>query len=1382
MSKKNRKRKLEGDDQSMVDWEQENIFPEKIKNEMETMWEIPQIFHFLHLAKEALNIPHLSMYEMERMLLIPRASKQLANIMTSLLSSPMTKAKLRKIPPMPYEFWTNILAYKMKSWFKIYEAKHQNAIKVLETIGVEPEFWNVFPDAPLLNGKDFEELTFKQKVWLLKTVCDTVMHTRKTVQEEIAKQPWENQFETVLGIDRYGARYIYFPQFLKSDLRIYRHCLDNKILSTVKPIKPKLKTELENKTLNENDSVKKKTKYRRRKSRWSNGLPPKSKKKISKCDDKLVNDCKCTSDSAIGSLINEDTNFSSTSTCSNNNNNNSTSNNNNNDNNSNNNNNINLDIINVERLRSSSKCSKDASQKTCCKSTKSSGYDTSNSNHVISGKRLSQKMFKGFSDSSNNVKCDIEIINGILSNLKSETNEEKVTGDNDISLIHASKNKLKLNPTRQQYLDSMDLQINKDNSVDRTIDNLSTTSKTDDEKLNEIISAENLKLNDKCSNDIHNVRKTHQISITSKSDDEKLNESRTHTCSQEDNFSEKKTGSRVLRQNGKFKEQKSDNESDQTSKTNEIELFDDKDLSLSELRSMLQKEAMEDDFSFDENSENGKYNLRKLNNKKTNDSKYETDDFNVMLLELSTSKFQLVADSLNSLRDLISSFSQKSNNPSTDTDTDAELMPPCEVKLVKRMTELLTSLEEIEPALRDSMKRARGKLQKEWTNLKEGAEDQDSSGEGLGSNWWVLGSQGCQLPTSGDATLQALPQLTVSSAGSQNISNKNDEEIIKCTEHSKNVEQECKEPQNENSQNEIQREQSERDESNAQENTGIEAETKEDSSEEEHQTRRVLRARGVSSYTEQFYSDDDMEENELEEWTDFEAVYAAPSTQTSASTPHFGPKVRYADDRTNEEEDSDQDWILPSSRKRKNKRPSANRRLKSFQHKLQNIKVDALQDAAESKITSSSNNKNNEKERPKIKEIQICKPKKSINSKSSNNNIEENQKAMVENNSKEIVPSTEINCKVENVASVHSELDIKDEGPIYDSVPNQIDNNYATNFNSNYVMLKADHNPMNYYVMQPNSTTVVSQNAIVQSGPVVSSIIPPIQHGYYVQGAQNYIIQNPQSNFVPSQPFQPQGPQMITPQQFVSHPGYVPYMVSTAQPGYATTDSQIISQDISQNTSFPVHPNPAPLTRPSQNRYSIPRQNYPHPNGAVIRSSMPIRGNISRSNNSRTTKNIQQQRNTTIRMQKPKKPQTSSENTGQKTTSLIVLSDSDDEIEMIITEKTSHNPESDGEKTKTSRKNTMQARQKPMVTSDLTIKPTKGTIPPQIIQRMNQGGISITPVKPTPPVQNTNTQLVVVVNETGSHYALALPNGSKLILTPEQVAQIRASNGGKLIL
>lgn len=1332
MSKKNKKRKLEEEEQSMVDWEQENIFPEEIKNEMESMWEIPQIFHFLHLAKEALNIPHLSMYEMERMLLIPRASKQLANIMTSLLSSPMTKAKLRKIPPMPYEFWTNILAYKMKSWFKMYEAKHQNAVKILETIGVEPEFWNVFPDAPLLNGKDFEELTFKQKVWLLKTICDTVMHSRKTVQEEVAKQPWEDQFETVLGTDRYGARYIYFPQFLKSDLRVYRHCLDNKILSTVKPIKPKQKTELENKVFISNELIKKKTKHRKRKSRWSNGLPPKSRRKTSKSDEKHLNDCKCSSDSAISSLTNEDTNFNSTSTCSNNNNSNNT--------------------VNMERSRSSSKCSEinTMSDKTYCKNTNSNGYDTNNS-------------IRGLPD----------IINGLLNDLKSGTSEEKSAEDNDMSLTHVSQDKLKLNSTKQQYLDAMNLHINRNDSVERTVDNLSSISKTDDEKLNEIISGENLKLNDKSSN-ICDVRETRRISITSKSDDEKLSETRTHVFKQDDvNLSEEKMESRVTRRNGRFiKEQKLSNEqSDQTCKDETV--CNDKDLSLSELRSMLQKEAMDDDFSFDENSE-VKYNLRKSRHAKLERWKQRTEDFSAMLSELSVSKFQLVANSVSSLRDLISTFS-KNSNPSIDTDGETELIPSCEIKLVKRMTELLSSLEEIEPTLRDSTKRARGKLQKEWTNFKEGsAEDQDSSGEGLGSNWWVVGSQGCQLPSSGDATLQTLSQPTISSASFQNVPNKNEEESICKAERSKNFDPECKESQYESLRNQTQREQSGRNKSNDQENAGTEEKTKEDSSEKEQQTRRVLRARGISSYTEQLYSDDDIEENELEEWTDVEAVYAAPSAQTGSSTSYLAPKVRHTNDRANEEEDSDQDWILPSSRKRKNKRPSANRRLKSFQHKLQSIKVDALQDAAESKLTPP-HNISNEKESPKIKEIQICKPKISTNSEPSNSNKIENQEAVVANNSKESVLFTGVNCKVENVVSVHSELDIKDEGPIYDSAPS-FDSSYTVN--SNYVMLKTEPNPMNYYVMQPNSATVVPQNAIVQS-PMVSSIIPPIQQGYYVQGAQNYIIQNPQSNFVPSHPFQPQGPQMIAPQQFINHSSYVPYMVTTTQPQsqyITTTNQQIVSQNVPENPTFPVHSNSTSISKPSQNRYPAPKQNYPHLNGVVTKSNTLVRGNAARP---RVVKNVQRTPNASVRMLKPRKSSTPPVNTGQKTTSLIVLSDSDDEIEMIITEKTS--PETEVEKTKTiPKKNTVQTRQKPTVTSDVTVM--KSRIPPQILQRMNQGGISITPVKSTPPAQNTNTQLVVVVNETGSHYALALPNGSKLILTPEQVAQIRASNGGKLIL
>ncbi|XP_076678003.1 uncharacterized protein LOC143374055 isoform X2 [Andrena cerasifolii] len=1376
MSKRSRKRKAEEEEQSMVDWEQENIFPDEVKAEMESMWEIPQVFHFLHLAKDTLNIPHLSMYEMERMLLMPRASKQLANIMTSLLSSSTTKAKLRKIPSMPYEFWTNILAYKMKSWFKVYEAKHRDAVKVLETIGVEPQFWNVFPDAPLLNGKDFEELTFKQKVWLLKTVCDTVMHTRKTVQEEIAKQPWEDQFETVLGTDRHGARYTYFPQFLKTDLRVYRHCLDNEILSTVKPIKPKLKAELETKVQTEQNSLtKKKAKQKRRRSRWSSGMAPRSRRKVIKCGEKNPN--KCISDSKADTLKSENTNPCGTSSCSRNDNNNSST---------SSNNNISLDTVNGNRTKSLSNCSevRTKSEKARCNSEMSNGYDMNSSAEATSD---SSSPFKGFPNTSDD-KCGTEAISGITNDAKSDATEGQGTNDADISLVHTSQGRLESTPTRQ-YADSVDLCADRGEAIDRAVDNLSSISKTDDEKLNEIISAECLKLNDKgCSN--------FAVSTASKSDDEKLNETRTsHSTTEEDNSSEGTERSKTLRHNGQcVKEQKPkaliSNERkvarpvrfNKNSDDKDAEPRDDKDLSLSELRRMLQKEAMDEDFSFDEDTEAGcnSYNFRKIKNERTDGWKQEVENFNEMLMELSVSRFQLVADSVSSFRDLISTFSEKSDSTTADIDDDNEPISPCEAKLIKNMKNLSASLEGMEPALRDSTKKARGKLQKEWTNFKEGSvEDQDSSGEGLGSNWWVLGSQGCPLPNPGDATLQTIPKSALPAAGSQHASNKikNQEEPIDRTEHRSYERQDCTEHQGEDAQSEAQRSQSERGDDNSQESTGVEEETKEEDADGdgEHQTRRVLRARGVSSYTEQFYSDDEIEENELEEWTDVEAVYAAPSAQAGAPSPHFGPKVKHADDRT-KEEDSDQDWILPGSRKRKNKRPSANRRLKSFQHKLQSIKVDELQEAAESTVAPAPAPAKKEKAKPRIKDVQICKPKKPVEPRAfSANRVAENQEAVVANDPKQAtVPSAETTCKVENIESVHSELDIKDEGPIYDTVPGHFDNSYAAGVNPNYVMVKAGQNPMNYYLMQPTPTTVVSQNTIVQPGPVVSGIVPPIHQGYYVQGGQNYIIQNPQSTFVPPQTFQPQGPQMMTPQQFVGHPGYVPYVV--ARPGFVATDSQVLTQGVSQAPPLTVHSNPSIATRPPHSRHPIPRHGHPHPAGAVIRSSLAIRGNFPRGSNPKT-RSLPQQRGTPVRAQRPRSQGAASENASQKTTSVIVVSDSDDDIEMIITEKAG--PESEAGKAKSpARKNTSPAVQK-ATTKAAT---PKNAISPQIIQRMSQGGISITPVKSAPPVQNPNTQLVVVVNETGSHYALALPNGSKLILTPEQVAQIRASNGGKLIL
>lgn len=633
-------------------------------------------------------------------------------------------------------------------------------------------------------------------------------------------------------------------------------------------------------------------------------------------------------------------------------------------------------------------------------------------------------------------------------------------------------------------------------------------------------------------------------------------------------------------------------------------------------------------------------------------------------------------------------------------------------------------------------------------------EDQDSSSEGgLSSNWWVLGSQGRDpLSVPGDATLQTLPQLTLSSLGTQNgqqqrqstegeNATKNSAEQNRRESREANGNEQRKE--NSEKQSDVETSPTRRDQI---EEGGEKREHKQHGENEnpsndkdaEQQTRRVLRTRGVSSYTEQLYSDDESEEDELEEWTDVEAVYAAPGAQDDTSASHTAPKVRHADGQS-EEEDSDQDWILPGSRKRKNKRSSANRRLKSFQHKVQSITEktgDSRGKHGGSNIDVSATNKED--------------PKQAV---SSANTV----------------------CKLESVKSVHSELDIKDEGPIYESGSNHYEqNNYGpTNPQQNY-----------YYVMQQNPGIAAGGNVMpplgtpmMQQSVIVQGIASPQVQSYYVQpGAQtSYVMQNPQTNFLPVAQQQPvfpqQGPQMIPTQPYVNSVSYVPYMVATTTQPQEYMVASITNQ---QNSSKPQN-------RCNQNnRYTTTsRQNSQHPNGMVIRgNNVPVR-DTQRATSSKPRGNVSQQRTSKSRR---KAPQTSStENSGQKTTSLIVLSDSDDEIEMIITEKTSTEKES---RSVQAQRNVNQSKQKPVITSDITVASAKGVIPPQIIQRMNQGGISITPIKntPPPPTTNGNTQLVVVVNETGSHYALALPNGSKLILTPEQVAQIRASNGGKLIL
>jgi len=50
----------------------------------------------------------------------------------------------------------------------------------------------------------------------------------------------------------------------------------------------------------------------------------------------------------------------------------------------------------------------------------------------------------------------------------------------------------------------------------------------------------------------------------------------------------------------------------------------------------------------------------------------------------------------------------------------AEVTPLCEIKLIKKLTELLNSVEPVETTTKDATRKAKAKLQREWSNFKEG--------------------------------------------------------------------------------------------------------------------------------------------------------------------------------------------------------------------------------------------------------------------------------------------------------------------------------------------------------------------------------------------------------------------------------------------------------------------------------------------------------------------------------------------------------------------------------------------------------------------------------------------------------------------------------------
>ncbi|KAL4119024.1 hypothetical protein QTP88_011897 [Uroleucon formosanum] len=201
--------------EEILSWENKVNFYDVFHQYIRSMWELPEIGNFLAILFKKLDLDIINQGEIERMFLMPKESTTMGKVMTTLLM-PVKKTKcIGQV--MPYKVWSKKLSKKVSDWCKVYHTKNQNKVIAMNLLGIHPDFWTVVNEKNPLIEKDYCELSYFIKVWLVKGLCDYVTIKFKTINDIVtncnARQStiWKNDLET--------EEYFFFDTM--PDLRIY---------------------------------------------------------------------------------------------------------------------------------------------------------------------------------------------------------------------------------------------------------------------------------------------------------------------------------------------------------------------------------------------------------------------------------------------------------------------------------------------------------------------------------------------------------------------------------------------------------------------------------------------------------------------------------------------------------------------------------------------------------------------------------------------------------------------------------------------------------------------------------------------------------------------------------------------------------------------------------------------------------------------------------------------------------------------------------------------------------------------------------------------------------------------------------------------------------
>lgn len=75
---------------------------------------------------------------------------------------------------MPYKVWTEKLCHRLQVWYKALDECASDFDLAADRVGIEPTFFHVVGRLrnPLLSTP-FHELTYYQRIWVVKSLCDS---------------------------------------------------------------------------------------------------------------------------------------------------------------------------------------------------------------------------------------------------------------------------------------------------------------------------------------------------------------------------------------------------------------------------------------------------------------------------------------------------------------------------------------------------------------------------------------------------------------------------------------------------------------------------------------------------------------------------------------------------------------------------------------------------------------------------------------------------------------------------------------------------------------------------------------------------------------------------------------------------------------------------------------------------------------------------------------------------------------------------------------------------------------------------------------------------------------------------------------------------------